>query len=339
MKLKKYEGNPILRPDEGNPWESLVTCNPGVIRDGETFYMLYRAAGNDTGHVIRLGLAESRDGFHFTRMSPRPVFAPSEDGPDSGCVEDPRIVKFGDCFYVTYAYRAAAPGRYWTFPHDVVMKPQCGSAAPKAYRENLGNTALAMTHDFRTFRRLGRLTRPVLDDRDVMFFPEKIGGKYCMIHRPKEFVGERYGVRFPSIWLQYSDDLLDWEGCDNHLLLTGVEGTWEEKIGGSAPPLRTADGWLMLYHGVSGGGCGRYCVGALLLDIDNPLRIIGRTREPILEPEEPYETRGMYDGCVFPTGNVIVGDTLYVYYGAADKYVGVATCKVNELTDFLKSSK
>ena len=94
MKLKKFEGNPILSPLKTNDWESLVTCNPGVIYDNGVFYMLYRAAGNDPEHVIRLGLAISKDGFHFQRVSDQPVFGPSEDGPDSGCVEDPRIVKF-----------------------------------------------------------------------------------------------------------------------------------------------------------------------------------------------------------------------------------------------------
>ena len=91
MKLKKFEGNPILSPLDSNDWESLVTCNPGVVYDNGTFYMLYRAAGNDAEHVISLGLATSKDGFHFERVSDVPVFGPSEDGPDSGCVEDPRI--------------------------------------------------------------------------------------------------------------------------------------------------------------------------------------------------------------------------------------------------------
>ena len=208
MKLKKFEGNPILSPLPGSPWEDLVTCNPGVIYDGGKFHMLYRAAGDDEDHVIRFGLAESADGFHFTRVSREPVFGPSADGPDSGCVEDARIVKMGGEFYVTYAYRPCPPGRYWTFPHDVVRLPECGPDAPAAYSRNLGNTALALTRDFRTFRRLGRITSPVLDDRDVILFPEKVGGRYVMMHRPKEYTGEKYGVRYPSIWIKFSDDIL-----------------------------------------------------------------------------------------------------------------------------------
>lgn len=335
MKLKKYEKNPIIAPNPANAWENLVTCNPGVIYDDGRFYMLYRAAGDDKEHVIRLGLAVSENGFDFRRVGDSPVFGPSADGPDGGCVEDPRIVKFDNEFYITYAYRAHAPGQYWTFAHDVVRLPRCGAYAPAAMAQNLGNTGLTVTTDFRNFRRLGRLTSPVLDDRDVILFPEKIGGKFAMMHRPKQFVGERYGVKYPSIWLKFSDDLLAWEDKPSHLLIAGREGTWEEKIGGSTPPILTEAGWLTLYHGVADGGTAEYRVGALLLDRENPLRVLARTPEPILEPEFFYETEGFYSHCVFPTGNVVVDGVLYVYYGGADKYVGVATCRLEELLNYL----
>lgn len=339
MRLQKYIGNPILSPCPEHPWENLVTCNPGVIYDGETFYMLYRAAGDDENHVIRFGLATSQDGIHFTRVSDQPVFCPSADGPDSGCVEDPRIVKFGDSFYFTYAYRAFAPGRYWTFPHDVVKQPEADGFAPQAWSRNLGNTGLAMTKDFKHFRRLGRITSPILDDRDVILFPEKVGGRYVMLHRPKQFVDLANGVEYPSIWIKFSDDLLAWEDKPSQLLITGRPGTWEEKVGGSTPPILTEEGWLMLYHGVADGGRSHYSVGAVLLDRDDPTRVLSRLPEPILVAEEPYETGGCYDGCVFPTGNVVKDNTLYVYYGAADQYVGLATCRLDDLLKELLAFK
>ena len=339
MKLIKFKDNPILSPLESNNWESLVTCNPGVIYDNGIFYMLYRAAGKDVEHIIRLGLAISKDGFHFRRASDKAVFSPNEEGPDSGCIEDPRIIKLDSEFYITYAYRSSAPGQYWKFGHDEVLLPDCGKDAPAAVRLNLGNTGLAMTTDFKSFRRLGRLTSPILDDRDVILFPEKINGKFVMIHRPKQYIGNLYGVKFPSIWIKYSNDILNWEDKKSHLLLTGRDNSWEEKVGGSAPPLRTDKGWLMLYHGVASGGLGYYRAGALLLDINNPLHILGKTPYSILEPEYDYEIHGYYNGCVFPTGNVIVDNTLYVYYGSADKYVCVATCQLNELTDYLLSEE
>lgn len=336
MKLKKFQGNPIVSPNEKNSWESLVTCNPGVYYDNGTFYMLYRAAGKDEEHVIRLGLATSKDGFHFERASDQPVFGPEENNFDSGCVEDPRIVKFDNEFYVTYAYRPFPPGQYWNFAHDVVKIPRVGADAPAAIAKNLGNTALAVTTDFQSFRRLGRLTSPVLDDRDVIIFPEKINGQYVLMHRPKQYIGDKYGVKYPSIWLKFSDDLLNWEDKESHLLLTGIEGTWEEKIGGSTPPLKTEYGWLVIYHGVENGGLGYYRAGALLLDLENPLKIISKAPNFILEPEYDYEIEGYYRGCVFPTGNAIVDDTLYVYYGCADKYIGVATCNIHELVQSFK---
>ncbi|MBP5218541.1 MAG: glycosidase [Bacteroidales bacterium] len=335
MKLTKYEHNPILTPNPDNGWENFVTCNPGVIWDDGLFHMLYRAAGDDEEHRICFGHAVSEDGFHFRRVSDRPAFYPSDDGPDSGSVEDARIVKFGDTFYITYAYRPFPPGRYWTFPHDVVRLPECDGFAPKAWAKSMGNTGLAMTRDFKSFRRLGRLTKPTLDDRDVILFPEKVGGRYVMLHRPKEYVGPGYGVSEPSIWIKFSDDLLDWEDKESHLLITGRPDSWEEKIGGSTPPILTSRGWLVLYHGVADGGTADYSAGALLLDRDDPLKVLARTPEPILAPDLDYERDGLYPGCLFPTGNVVLDGTLYVYYGCADKNVCVATCRLDDLLDFL----
>lgn len=337
MILNKSENNPILSPNPLNYWESLAVCNPGVWYEDGIFHMLYRAAGNDEKHVIRFGLAISRDGFNFNRVSNLPAFGPSQDGPDSGCVEDARIVKYDDYYYVTYAFRPFPPGQYWKFAHDEVLSWNHGSNAPLFLKKNMANTALAITKDFKNWIRLGRITQSNIDDRDVIIFPEKINGKYAMLHRPKEWIGPEWGTKYPAIWLRYSDDLLVWDQ-PSHMLMQGIDGGWEEKIGGSTPPLKTDKGWIVLYHGVENAGTGYYRVGAALLDLNDPTKIIGRTKEPIMWPEFDYEIEGYYKGCVFPTGNVIVGDTLFVYYGGADKYVGVATCSVKELLDHLINS-
>jgi len=334
MKLKKHTNNPVLSPNNGNDWEELVVTNPGVWYENGIFYMLYRAAGNDEKHTIRFGLAISQDGINFKRESNQPVLGPSPEGPDSGCIEDARIVKFDDCFYVTYAFRPFPPGRYWELAHDVVLLQDVGENAPVSLKMNIANTALAMTKDFKAWRRLGRITDSNIDDRDVILFPEKINGKFVMLHRPKQWIGKKYGPEHPAIWIRFSDDLLTWTEPST-LLIGGISGSWEEKTGGSTPPLKTDKGWLVLYHGVENGGCGHYRVGAVLLDLNDPTKILARTKTPILEPEEWYEMEGFYKGCVFPTGNVIVDETLYVYYGAADKYVGLATCNLNELLDFI----
>jgi len=332
MKLIKYENNPILRPDTTNDWENLCVCNPGAWYEDGKFYLLYRAGGDNKEHYIHLWLAISEDGFNFKRISKKPVFSPSVDGPDAGCVEDPRIVKFEDTFYVTYAYRPYAPGQYWKADWKPLGDPP--SISPLCLKENIANTGLAISKDLKTFKRLGRITKTNLDDRDVILFPEKVNGKFVMLHRPKEWYGEKYGCAAPSIWISFSDDLMEWE--DGQLLAKG-ECWWEEKIGGSTPPLKTSEGWLTLYHGVDNKGT--YRVGVMLLDLNNPLKIVARASDYIMEPEMEYETQGFYNGCVFPTGNVIVGDTLYVYYGGADKYCCVATCKVQELLDFVLKYK
>jgi predicted GH43/DUF377 family glycosyl hydrolase len=300
--------------------------------------MLYRAAGDDEQHYIRMGLAESTDGVNFKRNSAKPAFGPSTDGPDQGGVEDPRIVKLGDEFYVTYAFRPHYPGQYWKFEHDVILLPEVGPYAPKVLKDNIANSGLAVTKDFKNWRRLGRVTETNLDDRDVILFPEKVNGKYVMLHRPKQWVGKQYGTDEPAIWIRFSDDLMVWNE-PSKLLIVGRINSWEEKVGGSAPPVKTEDGWLILYHGVEHGGQGYYRVGAALLDLEDPTKVIARSSDFIMEPEFDYEMEGFYKGCVFPTGNVIVGDTLYVYYGAADKYIGLATCKVYELIDYLKNCK
>lgn len=335
MKLQKYENNPILSPVKESPWESLYTCNPGAWYENGKFYLLYRAAGNDVEHYIHLGLAESTDGFNFKRVSDTPVLSPSPDGPDAGCVEDPRIIKMGDVFYITYAYRPYPPGQYWKPEKDKVLTYDIPDNAPLGLKNNLTNSGLLMSRDLKTYKRLGRITKSYLDDRDVILFPEKVNGKYVLIHRPMQWVGKEYGCDYPSIWIKYSDDILEWEE-ESHLLMK-AEFDWEKKIGGSTPPLKTEEGWLLLYHGVDSEGI--YRVGVALLDLDNPSKVIARSPNYIMEPEYDYELNGFYKGCVFPTGNVIVGDTLYVYYGSADKYCCVATCSVKELLDYVLKYK
>lgn len=333
MKLIRSTQNPILKPNIDNDWESLVVCNPGAWYENKTFYMLYRAAGHDEAHKIYLGLATSKDGIHFDRFSNKPVLSPSEDGFDAGCIEDPRIVKFGDLFYVTYAYRPFPPGQYWlkkSYDHGWPLKD-----APQGLQYNTTNTGLAISKDLKTFKKLGRITPHHLDDRDVILFPEKINGQYVMLHRPVEWVGEKYQTDVPSIWLAYSNDLMRWH---NDKLLIKPLFDWEkEKMGGSTPPIKTKDGWLVLYHAVSPKDHA-YRVGALLLDLKDPTIIKGRLADPILEPEMPYETEGYYTGCVFPTGNVVVDGKLFVYYGGADRYVCVATCMIDDILDALKES-
>lgn len=335
MKLDKYKNNPVLSPNPENEWENLVVCNPAAWYENGKFYLFYRAAGDDHEHKIYIGLAESEDGFNFRRCQDTPVLSPTPDGFDAGSVEDPRIVKIGEWYYMTYAFRPFPPGQYWKNEYDKVDSVQFDGFAPKCLRENIGNTALAISGDLKHFKKVGRLTLPSLDDRDVILFPEKIGGYFYMLHRPKNYVGEAYGVKNPSVWIKKSRDLMEWYEAESVLLMEGKED-WEVKIGGNTPPIRTELGWLLLYHGVDDKYC--YRIGAVILDIDNPEKVLYRTKHFILEPETEYETSGLYKwGVVFPTGCVVRDGVLYVYYGASDQYVNVATCNLQELLDFIVS--
>ena len=333
MKLEKYKNNPILSPNERNDWESLCVLNPGVYYDNGVFYMLYRAAGHDETHYIRLGLATSTDGYNFTRASDKPVLEPDYNGLDGG-IEDPRIIKIGDYFYVTYAARAYPTGQYW--------RPDCKPpytsplGGPRFTTVNNTLSYLAITRDFKTFKKLGRITDSRTENRDVLLFPEKVNGKYALITRPMDYVGPKFGCEAPSIWISFSDDMMEFH---KHKLLMKGEQWWEtKKIGGSCPPIKTEFGWFFLYHGVSARDDG-YRVGAVLLDLKNPAKVIARTKDFIMEPEHDYETKGFYNGCVFPTGNVVVDGKLFVYYGAADHYCCVATCDFSELLNHLKKDK
>ena len=335
MKLQRYEGNPILSPNPDNEWESMVTTNPAAWYDENSreVSLLYRAAGTDPEHKIHFGLAVGKDGYHFERTSDQPVFSPSIDGFDAGCVEDPRVVKMGEYYYMTYACRPFPPGQYW-LPKDKrsYARPQCPSDFPKHLRANSTCTGLALTKDFQRYIRAGRLTNPMVDDRDVILFPEKVNGKYVMIHRPMTWVGEEYGTSHPAMWISTGDDLLNFE---NRQILARAKYDWERKIGGNTPPVKTENGWLTLYHAV--GPDNHYRLGAMLLNLEDPTRILHRTSDWLIQPEEDYELEGYYSGVIFPCGKVVIDGTLFVYYGGADKYVGLATCSLEALLDHLLS--
>ena len=337
MKLKKYAKNPILSPDPISSWESACTCNPAAWYDGKKVQLLYRAGPDNDHHPIFLGLAESADGFTFTRTSNHPIFGPSQDGFDAGCIEDPRIIRLGDVFYLTYAARLFPPGRYWEHKPLNAFVPDCmrGDLSPAAVKWNLTRSGVATTTDFRHWNRLGPITNALIDDRDVILFPERIHGRFVMIHRPCAWIGARYGCEKPSIWMSFSEDLLNWS--EEHLLAQPTFDWEGGKIGGSTPPIRTDQGWLMLYHGVDNQSV--YRTGAMLLDLNKPLKILGRTRTPILEPETEHECHGLVKNVVFPCGNVVIGDTLFVYYGAADTCCCVATAKLTELVEHILSDR
>ncbi len=329
--LQRYEGNPILKPNPINWWESAGIFNPAAcLKDGKV-HLFPRVVGEYENYISRIGHYISEDGIHFEPAFSGPIFGPGKQYDRWGC-EDPRVTEIEGVYYFTYVALSKPP------------RQGGGSLA----------TALLSTKDFRKFRRHGLITPRLSDNRDVTLFPEKIGGKYVMLHRPSRWTKEWFRknkpiksrVRAqipwpychlenlpekPAIWIAFSHDLKHW---DDHKILMESRYWWEEnKIGGGAPPIKTEAGWLIIYHGMA-AGC--YRAGAALLDLNDPSKVIGRTKEPILEPEEEYEKVGDVANVVFPEGNVVTDGKLFVYYGAADKYIGLATCSLDRLLEKLK---
>jgi predicted GH43/DUF377 family glycosyl hydrolase len=232
--------------------------------------------------VSHIRVARSSDGFAIDEIS-GPVFAPSTEWGEYG-IEDARVTKLGDRYYVTYA-----------------TVSRLGVSA-----------ALASTTDFIEFVRHGVVFPP--ENKDAVIFPELVQGDFVALHRPAT---STYNP--PQIWVARSGDLIDW---GRHQHLAGGVYDWEGgRVGAGPPPIKTAEGWLELHHGsgrAGPGGTGVYAGGAMLLDREDPGRVLRRSAQPILVPETDFELEGFVGGVVFPTGVVETGETLLVYYGAAD---------------------
>lgn len=245
--------------------------------------------------VSHLRLARSRDGVRF-HLDQEPFLAPTGPYEEYG-LEDPRITKIGDRWYITY-----------------VAVSRMGMA-----------TALASTQDFVTVKRHGTIFLP--DHKDVVLFPEKVNGRYVALTRPMP----QSFARVHAIWIAYSDDLVNWGG--HQTLAVPRPGMWDGlRVGASAPPIRTSEGWLEIYHGVDSSS--RYCLGSLLLDLDDPSHVIGRSSQAFLSPEEPYEKNGLFANTVFSCGVVPLdedGTRLRIFYGAADTCIAAADVNLADI--------
>jgi len=337
--LKRYGVEPVLEPRAGK-WDAVSTFNPGtIVKDGKV-HMLYRAVSDLKPYVSRFGLAVSADGRKFARAVDGFVHEPKVPY-EIGGVEDARITRDGDDFLVTYAAVTVVPGPAYEeidFFHRTTADPFI--TRPGIPPMGPSYTGLLRSKDLKAFSVEGIVTPEGIDDRDGILFPEKIGGRYVLLHRPTSWVGKEYGTGKPAIWIAYSDDLKTWDYGKGSagLLMTAREGVaWEEaKVGGGPPPVKTKDGWLMIYHGVDEKYV--YRVGAALLDLNDPKKVIGRTRDFLMEPEMDWEIVGVIPNVVFPTAALSLdGKELLVYYGGADRVVGLATADLDRILDLLKN--
>lgn len=305
MKLKRHPSNPILLPSPSSDWECYNVFNPAVVYHNGLFHMFYRAQGLDW--VSRIGYAVSSDGVNWNRLRD-PILEPIDEAEARG-VEDPRITEIDGVFYMAYT----AYGRDFSSEGEPALAG--GSILPM----------IARSENLITWERIGPIVRDE-DNKDHVLFPRKIRGRFIALHR-----------RWPQVWLAFSDDLCTWREEDMRPIFgPRSEGHWDSKsVGANGVPIESEYGWLLLYHGYDADHV--YKIGACLLDLDNPSHVIHRPLEPIFEPKEAWEIRGNVPNVVFSCANPVVENTIYVYYGAADHVIGLATYDLDVLLEYALS--
>lgn len=294
----RFEGNPIITPADAGPKVNAI-FNPGAtLFQGETLLL---ARTEDRSGMSNLIVARSGDGLTGWTVEPqRGLRADPDRFEERWGVEDPRITLIDDTYYVVYT----------------------------GYSEGGPLICLATTKDFDTFERRGVLIPP--EDKDAALFPVHFEGRWALLHRPMSM---QTGLS-AHVWLSWSPDLRYW-GDARIVLHARRGGAWDaNKVGLGPPPLRTDVGWLVCYHGVRVTASGSiYRAGLALLDLEDPCTVLARTDNWVFGPQAPYERTGDVPGVVFPTGWVLGqdGDTLRIYYGAADTVIGVATASLRRL--------
>lgn len=308
-RFKRLDNNPILLPVPNHGWEAKAVSNPAAIDLDGKVHILYRALSND--NTSSIGYAVSENGATITERLSEAIYVPQEsfetkkiEGANSGC-EDPRLTKIGGKLYMCYtAFDGVGPPRVAVTSIDEkdFLARRWKWEKPKL------------------------ITPENVDDKDACIFPEKIDGKYLVIHR---------------IGTDICGDLLKSLNFDTEKVIKCIrifgprQGTWDSaKVGITAPPIKTKKGWILLYHAVSERSH-TYRIGAVLLDLKDPTIVLSRSADPIFYPETVYEKEGIVKNVVFPCGMMVRDELLYIYYGGADKVVGVATMELKILVDAL----
>ncbi len=326
--MKKSRKNPIVEPRGGNKWDCDAAFNPTAMRKKDKTYVLYRAMGKDPISV--LGCAETSDGTHVDNIYEEPVYIPRSkfegakqpidpasavkymSGGGCGGCEDARIIEIEGRYYLTYvAYDGANPPR-------VALSSISVEDFHNGKYDNWTEPVL--------------ISRPGVVDKNACILPEKINGKYVIYHRI-----------YPNILVDYVDSLDQFDGetvfLQNEYVIPPRPLMWDsKKIGVGPSPIKTKHGWLAIYQAVGRQDPGRYKIGAMLLDLEDPTKVICRSNEPIVEPVEWYENNGHKAGVVYPCGATVHDGNLFVYYGGADKFTCVATRKIDDFLEQLLSS-
>ena len=302
----RYPGNPLLSRDMWPyPINSVMNAGAVMLPDGDTL-LLCRV--EDRSGLSHLCAARSANGIDNWRIDANPTLLsnPKDYPEEIWGIEDPRITYVPELEQYAVAYTSFARG------------------GP--------GVSLALTKDFRTFERFGVIMPP--EDKDAALLPRRIGGRWALIHRPMTALGAH-------MWISYSPDLHHW-GSHKIILEARRGGWWDaNKIGLCSPPIETAKGWLMIYHGVRQTASGSiYRLGLALFDLERPEVCLQRGNSWIFGPEAEYERGGDVNDVVFPCGQTIGadGDTIHLYYGAADSSIALATGSIRCMLSWLDSN-
>ncbi len=323
----------IISPSNKN-FESRSTFNPGVLQEGDTVHILYRAQGKD--YKSSIGYARLAGPLKVVERWSRPLLEPAQQYESRG-VEDARISKIGKQVYVVYV---AHDGKHALLAYasgtDLFSLERRGIISPcitYRYAEKLFERS-KLKDDYFFFSSYYK--DQAGDDiyvweKDGILFPEKIANRFFLMHRILPDIqlasaSSIHKLTTNNFWKNYLKKL------DKHILLEGIFDFESRHIGGGAPPIKTSQGWLIIYHAARQTNEGRvYSACAALLDYKNPLKTIARLPFPLITPEDSHERKGQVHDVVFPSGTAIFGKTLYIYYGAADTYVAVASINLEEL--------
>lgn len=316
------------------PFESRAVLNPTVFQEGGKTHMFYRAVALDG--VSSIGYCELEDGITAINRMKEAVIKPEFDYEKKG-VEDPRITKIDDVYYLTYvAYDGINARIAYATSRDLKKFTKHGIISPNfSYKEAekyLQKSKLKEGYYFfSSYIRERQGADCVVWEKDPALFPVKFGGKFALIHR---ILPEMQIILFDdfkqlqddNFWKSYLSNL------NKHVIIENTEWFETRNIGGGCPPIETTAGWLLIYHGVHETNDKRtYSVGAAFLDKNEPWKLVAKSKEPLLSPETDWELSGDIKNTVFPTGSAIFGNDLYIYYGAADERIAVAKVQIDDL--------
>ncbi|TSC85354.1 MAG: hypothetical protein G01um101416_908 [Microgenomates group bacterium Gr01-1014_16] len=305
MKLVRNEV-PLLAPTS-QTWENKGVFNPAAFVWKDDIYLMYRAQGDD--EVSRLGMVKMRTPTEVAERKPEPVFCADPDSEYERIgVEDPRVTKIGDEYFVIYVAASKYP-------------PLLSTPAHPREADWRVRVSLAKTVDFASWIRYGVIISHI-DSKDATLFPEKIDDNFCLLHRV-----------VPQIRIAIAADGRRYK--ERGAVFGPREGMWDgDKVGVGAPPMKCPFGWVLFYHGVDKNKV--YRLGIALLDLDDPSLVIARTAEPVMEPETTWEKEGRVSNVVFTCGAVEDNDKYWVYYGGADTVIGVANIAKDEVWKWAK---